>query len=73
MRLKRTAGLGCLGALQRRLTRPCPRLPPAPAPAGGAWLTQAVLLLLGSISASMPLIAVFFTGVITAWLGAVKR
>lgn len=48
--------------------------PPRPAPAaGGAWLTQAVLLLLGSISASMPLIATFFTGVIAAWLGAVKR
>ncbi|KAI7841534.1 hypothetical protein COHA_004705 [Chlorella ohadii] len=39
---------------------------------GGAWLTQAVLLLLGSISASMPLIATFFTAVIAAWLGAVK-
>ncbi|PRW58365.1 ADP,ATP carrier 1 isoform A [Chlorella sorokiniana] len=39
---------------------------------GGAWLTQAVLLLLGSISASMPLIATFFTGVIAAWLGAVQ-
>lgn len=47
---------------------------PRPTPsAGGAWLTQAVLLLLGSISASMPLIATFFTGVIAAWLGAVKR
>ncbi|KAL4419151.1 hypothetical protein ABPG77_009127 [Micractinium sp. CCAP 211/92] len=38
---------------------------------GGAWLTQALLLVLGSISASMPVIAAAFTGVIVSWLRAV--
>lgn len=38
---------------------------------GGAWLTQALLLVLGSISASMPVIAAAFTGVIFSWLRAV--
>lgn len=40
---------------------------------GGAWLTQALLLGLGSIAASMPVIAACFAGVCAAWLGAVRR
>lgn len=71
-----TRGARLPGVRCKRYTCLAPTLTPAPgrpAPTGGAWLTQAVLLLLGSISASMPLIAVFFTGVIAAWLGAVKR
>ena len=54
------------------MTPPCPS-PLACCPAGGAWLTQVLLLLLGSISASMPVIAAAFTGVIAAWLQAVFR
>ena len=38
---------------------------------GGAWITQALLLALGSISAALPVIAAAFTAVILAWLQAV--
>lgn len=38
---------------------------------GGAWITQAMLLLTGSISASMPVIAAAFVAVIVSWLRAV--
>lgn len=38
---------------------------------GGAWITQALLLLTGSITASLPIIAAIFMGVIAAWLTAV--
>ena len=40
---------------------------------GGAWLTQALLLLLGSITASLPVISAAFVAVIAAWLRAVLR
>jgi hypothetical protein len=39
--------------------------------AGGAWITQALLLVTGSIAGSMPIIALSFTGVILSWLRAV--
>lgn len=38
---------------------------------GGAWITQALLLALGSIHASLPVITAAFVGVISAWLRAV--
>lgn len=38
---------------------------------GGAWITQALLLVTGSIAGSMPIIALSFTGVILSWLRAV--
>lgn len=40
---------------------------------GGAWMTQALLLLTGSIAASLPVIATAFTCVIVSWLHAVMR
>lgn len=40
---------------------------------GGAWITQALLLGLGSISAALPIISLTFTGVVVAWLRAVGR
>ena len=49
---------------------PPPPPPPRP-PAGGAWITQALLLVLGSIHAALPVIAVAYTGVILSWLRAV--
>lgn len=39
---------------------------------GGAWITQALLLVLGSISRSLPIISLCFMGVITGWLAAVR-
>lgn len=39
---------------------------------GGAWMTQVLLLLTGSLSASLPLIATAFTGVIGTWIYAVR-
>ncbi len=41
--------------------------------AGGAWITQALLLITGSISAAMPVIAAVFGVVITSWLFAVTK
>ena len=40
---------------------------------GASWITQALLLLLGSIQTAMPVIAGVFTVVIGAWLFAVQR
>lgn len=38
---------------------------------GGAWITQLLLLFTGSLTASLPIVTVAFTGVIAAWLTAV--
>lgn len=40
---------------------------------GASWLTQALLLGLGSISAAQPVLAVVYVGVIGLWLRAVGR
>ncbi|KAK9812014.1 hypothetical protein WJX73_008976 [Symbiochloris irregularis] len=40
---------------------------------GGAWITQALLLGLGSISAALPVISLCFAGVVVAWLRAVGK
>ena len=40
---------------------------------GASWITQALLLVLGSIQAAMPVIAGVFGAVVTAWLLAVNR
>ena len=39
---------------------------------GASWITQALLLCLGSIQKSMPIIAATFLGVITAWITSVR-
>ena len=39
---------------------------------GASWVTQALLLCLGSIQRSMPIIAATFLGVIAAWLTSVR-
>lgn len=39
---------------------------------GGAWITQALLLLLGSITAAMPVISAAFLAVVISWLAAVR-
>ena len=40
---------------------------------GASWITQALLLITGSISAAMPVIAAVFTAVIASWLFAVTK
>ena len=40
--------------------------------AGASWITQALLLCLGSIQRSMPIIAATFLAVITAWITSVR-
>ena len=40
---------------------------------GGAWVTQALLLVTGSMTASLPIIASVFTVVILSWLRAVRN
>ena len=40
---------------------------------GGAWITQLLLLLTGSLTASLPIVSVAFLGVIGAWLAAVGK
>ena len=40
---------------------------------GGAWITQALLLGLGSISAALPIISLTFAGVVVAWLRSVGK
>lgn len=40
---------------------------------GGAWVTQALLLVTGSMTASLPVIASVFTVVIFSWLNAVRN
>jgi len=40
---------------------------------GGAWVTQALLLLTGSLTASLPVIFAAFLGVIVSWLASVRR
>ena len=40
---------------------------------GGAWVTQALLLITGSMTASLPVIASVFTVVIFSWLNAVRN
>lgn len=40
---------------------------------GGAWITQALLLGLGSLSAALPFISIVFAGVVVAWLRAVGK
>ena len=40
---------------------------------GGAWVTQALLLVTGSMTASLPIIASVFTVVIFSWLNAVRN
>lgn len=39
---------------------------------GGAWVTQALLLITGSLASSLPVIALSFMGVIASWLAAVR-
>lgn len=39
---------------------------------GASWVTQALLLALGSISAAMPMIAAIFGGVVTSFFFAVN-
>jgi len=38
---------------------------------GGAWITQLLLLVTGSLTASLPIISIAFLGVIGTWLAAV--
>jgi AAA family ATP:ADP antiporter len=40
---------------------------------GGAWVTQALLLITGSMTASLPIIATVFMAVIVTWLNAVRN
>jgi ATP/ADP translocase len=40
---------------------------------GASWATQALLLVLGSIRAAMPLVAAVYLAVIGAWIVAVGR
>jgi ATP/ADP translocase len=40
---------------------------------GASWATQALLILLGSIRAAMPLVSVVYVGVISAWIVAVNH
>jgi len=40
---------------------------------GASWITQALLLITGSISAAMPVIAAVFGVVIASWLFAVGK
>ena len=40
---------------------------------GGAWVTQALLLVTGSMTASLPIIAGVFSVVIFSWLNAVRN
>ena len=40
---------------------------------GAFWITQALLLITGSISAAMPVIDAVFTAVIASWLFAVAK
>ena len=40
---------------------------------GASWITQALLLITGSITAAMPVIASVFAAVIAAWLFAVTK
>ena len=40
---------------------------------GASWITQALLILMGSITAAMPVIATVFGVVIASWLFAVTR
>jgi AAA family ATP:ADP antiporter len=39
---------------------------------GGAWITQLLLLVTGSLTASLPIISIAFLGVIGSWLAAVN-
>ncbi|KAL6769658.1 hypothetical protein ACKKBG_A31875 [Auxenochlorella protothecoides x Auxenochlorella symbiontica] len=39
---------------------------------GGAWITQGLILVSGSITASLPLISAVFLATLTTWLGAVR-
>ena len=41
--------------------------------AGASWITQALLLCLGSITRSLPIITATFLGVIGCWLAAVRH
>jgi AAA family ATP:ADP antiporter len=38
---------------------------------GGAWTTQLLLLLTGTLAASLPFVSVIFVGVLVSWLAAV--
>ena len=40
---------------------------------GGAWVTQALLLITGSMTASLPIIASVFVVVIVSWLNAIRN
>eukprot|EP00884_Botryococcus_braunii_P005587 jgi/Botrbrau1/15029/Bobra.320_2s0006.3 len=40
---------------------------------GASWATQALLIVLGSIRAAMPLVSVVYVAVISAWIVAVNR
>jgi ATP:ADP antiporter, AAA family len=40
---------------------------------GASWITQALLICLGSISASMPIITAIFVAVIVSWIMAVSH
>jgi len=40
---------------------------------GGAWVTQALLLITGSMTASLPIIASVFLVVIVSWLNAIRN
>lgn len=40
---------------------------------GASWITQAVLLISGSIASALPFIAAVYAGVISAWLLAVRK
>ena len=39
---------------------------------GGAWITQALLLGLGSLAAALPIISVAFVAVVSGWIFAVS-
>ena len=38
---------------------------------GGAWITQALLLGLGSLTAALPIISISFVAVVSGWIFAV--
>ena len=72
-----SVGLGSLIRVQlMQLALPCRGTKRAAAvqvgKSGGAWITQALLLGMGSLTAALPVISVSFVAVVSGWIFAVS-